>query len=202
MLTKSDVQSFLQCPRKLWLEHRRPDLLPPADSLTYRRAVDGQVVGERAREQLGAGFLWPAGATDKREAARNARDLLIANPGKAAAEVPMVNGELYARADALVPEGAGYILRETKSSSFPLKKDKLTPDKPEEHHLQDVAIQTWVMDGAGLPAPGWSSTTSIANGVTRVAEIIRPFSASSKLQPTRTYAWVRFPFGSTPPRKS
>jgi len=58
MLTKSDLQSLLQCPRKLWLEQKRPDLLPPDDSATYHRAVDGQIVGEKAREQLGAGFIW------------------------------------------------------------------------------------------------------------------------------------------------
>lgn len=41
MLTKSDLQSFLQCPRKLWLEHRRPDLIPTDDPTIYRRATDG-----------------------------------------------------------------------------------------------------------------------------------------------------------------
>jgi Domain of unknown function(DUF2779) len=58
---------------------------------------------------------------------------------------------LYARADALIPDGGGYVLRETKASSFPLKKDKVTPDDPKEHHLNDLAIQAWVMQASGLP---------------------------------------------------
>ena len=63
----------------------------------------------------------------------------------------MLRDDLYARADALVPSNGGYVLRETKSSTFPLKKDKVTPDEPEEHYVTDVAIQAWVMEGSGLP---------------------------------------------------
>lgn len=148
MLTKSDVQSLLQCPRKLWLEHRRVDLLSADEPTTYRRTMDGNIVGEKAREQLGDDFIWPPAEADKTLSAQNAKELLFASPGKAGAEVPMVHGNLYARADALIPEGSGYVLRETKSSSFPLKRDKTTPDRPEEHHLNDVAIQAWVKDGS------------------------------------------------------
>jgi hypothetical protein len=63
----------------------------------------------------------------------------------------MMRGDVYARADALVPEADGYVLRETKASTFPLKPDKLTPGLPEKHHLSDVAIQSWVADAFGLP---------------------------------------------------
>ena len=154
MLTKSDLQSLLQCPRKLWLEHNRPDLRPPADSSTYRRAVDGNIVGQKARELLGTDFIWPPGSDDKAHAAQAARDLLEASPGRSAAEVPLVHAGLYARADALVADGAAYVLRETKASTFPLKSDKQTPDEPDEHHLADVAIQAWVMDGSGPARSG------------------------------------------------
>ena len=63
----------------------------------------------------------------------------------------MAFGDLYARADALVPTDGGYALQETKASTFPLKKDKTTPAAPEDHHLDDVAIQAWVMEHEGLP---------------------------------------------------
>ena len=43
----------------------------------------------------------------------------------------MLRGELYARADALIPEGDRYVLRATKASTFRLKHDKMTPDEPE-----------------------------------------------------------------------
>ena len=91
------------------------------------------------------------GGTKKPRAAEEAKSLLRRSPQLSAAEVPMVHGGLYARADALVRDQDGYILRETKASSFPLKADKVTPDKPEEHHLNDISIQAWVMSNSGLP---------------------------------------------------
>lgn len=151
MLSKSDLQSFLQCPRKLWLEHKQPALIPTDDPTLYRRATDGNIVGAKAREQLGSEYLWPKTGENKKTAAERAKLILAESPKNAAVEVPMVHGELYARADALLPEGGKYVLRETKASTFPLKSDKVTPDEPEEHHLDDVAIQAWVMQGSGLP---------------------------------------------------
>ena len=150
MLTKSELQSHLQCARKLWLERHKPELVAKDDPGTYRRAVDGNIVAEKAREQLGAGFIWPPSKDGKKEAAVAAKDLLRQSPGVAAAEVPMVFGELYARADALIPGGDQYALRETKASNFPLKNDKITPGMPKQHHLEDLAIQAWVMTGSGL----------------------------------------------------
>ena len=150
MLTKSDLQSLLQCPRKLWLEHHRSDLIPKDDPTLYRRAIDGRIVGEKAREQLGREFIWPPIAENKATAAEQAKIMLSEIPQQSATEVPMVHGELYARADALVSDGGRYVLRETKASTFRLKKDKVTPDAPEERHLADVAIQAWTMEGSGL----------------------------------------------------
>ena len=53
MLTQSDLQFHVQCPRKLWLEHHRPDLIATDNPSTYRRVNDGKIVGVKAREQLG-----------------------------------------------------------------------------------------------------------------------------------------------------
>ncbi len=151
MLTKSDLQSLLQCTRKLWLEHHRQHLIPTDDATLYRRAVDGRIVGEKAREELGDDHIWPPGHNDKATAAEKAKELLAATPGNPAAEVPMAHGGLYARADALLPDQGGYVLRETKSSTFPLRKDKVTPGEAEDHHLNDIAIQAWAAENSGLP---------------------------------------------------
>ena len=151
MLSKSNLQSYLQCPRKLWLEHYRPELATAGDNSTRQRELDGNLVGEMSRAQLGDDFIWPPGGKDKVAAAENAKLLLSQSPGLSAVEVPLAHGGLYARADALVAEGAGYVLQETKASSFPLKSDKIRPDKPKFHHLDDIAIQAWVMLQSGLP---------------------------------------------------
>jgi hypothetical protein len=155
VLTKSDLASFRQCPRKLWLEHHRPDLIPQNDPTLWRRANDGNIVGAKARELLGSDAIWPQGGTDPASAARDAIGKLSVTPHEPAVEFPMYRDGLYARADALIPApSGGYVLRETKASTFPLKKDKVTPDKPEEHHLDDLAIQAWVYQSGGWPLAG------------------------------------------------
>jgi CRISPR/Cas system-associated exonuclease Cas4 (RecB family) len=149
MLTKSDLLSFIQCRKKLWLEKHRPDLNPPSDQGAQRRAADGNLVGETARELLGEDRIWPKTGDDKPVAADRAWSEIRAARGKPAVEVPMVNGQLYARADAVLPAPRGYVLRETKASTFPLKGDKVTAGKPEPHHVDDVAIQAWAFKGSG-----------------------------------------------------
>jgi hypothetical protein len=150
MLTKSDVLAVLQCPRMLWLQQHRPDLVAPESASLDRRAMDGAIVGERARLDLEGGYIWPEGQADKHLAAAHAHKALRQNPGRPGVEVPAVHADLYARADALIPVEDGFVLRETKAATFPLKKDKVTPDKPDEHHLDDVAVQAWVLEGAGF----------------------------------------------------
>lgn len=62
---------------------------------------------------------------------------------------------LYARADALVPaESGGYVLQETKASTFPPGNDKITSGRPEAHHLEDLAIQAWTYQATGWPLAG------------------------------------------------
>ena len=122
IITKSDLQSLLQCPRKVWLDHSTPDYVPQNSFSLYRRATDGRIVAEKARSQLGSDVIWPI--SDEGKAALNevVKAMLSQSPQKPAAEVPMIHGGLYARADALIPEGEGYVLRETKASTFKLKK--------------------------------------------------------------------------------
>ena len=81
MLSKSDIQCFLQCPRKLWLVHNKPDLIPRDDPTLYRRATDGNIVGNKARERLGLDYLWPPTREDKIAAAEKAKTLLAALKG-------------------------------------------------------------------------------------------------------------------------
>jgi hypothetical protein len=152
ILSKSDLQSWLQCPRKLWLEHKKPELIPEDDGgMPDRRITDGIIVGEKAREQVGPGYLWPSKADNPVTAAERAKVMLSEAPKKPAVEVPMVHRGLYARADALIPDKGRYILRETKAATLKLKTDEVTPKGPEDHHLSDVAIQVWTMAGWGVP---------------------------------------------------
>jgi Domain of unknown function(DUF2779) len=151
MLTKSDIASFRQCHRRLWLQKNRPEAADPGDSMTWRRARDGTIVGEKARELLGPDLVWPRSQGPAEDAARAALAQLAAHPETPGVEIPLVRDELSARADALIPIAQRYVLQETKASTFPLKDDKVTPGKPDEHLLDDVAIQLWVLAASGLP---------------------------------------------------
>jgi hypothetical protein len=91
MLTKSDLASFRQCPRKLWLEHHRRDLIPSGDATTWRRANDGNIVSAKARELLGPNAIWPKGSDDRAAAAAAAIAQLSAHPTEPAVEFP--NGQ-------------------------------------------------------------------------------------------------------------
>jgi hypothetical protein len=151
MLTKSDLAAYRQCPRRLWLEKHAPDKADPGNASTWRRARDGAIVGEKARELLGREVIWPQGGESVVDKARAAAALLVANPTRPGVEIPLVRDNLYARADALVPAAGGFVLQETKASTFPLKDDGVTSKAPKDHHLDDIAIQLWVMAASPLP---------------------------------------------------
>jgi hypothetical protein len=106
MLTKSDLQTLLQCPRRLWLDHYQPEQIPRDDATLYRRAMDGDIVGRlQERLRLRSKMILPLGRDDRTAVAKEAEELLAKSPAGRAAEVPTVNAGLYARADALVPDG-------------------------------------------------------------------------------------------------
>jgi hypothetical protein len=150
MLTKSDLLSASQCSRKLWLEKNRDDLVLDPDPGGERRKNEGIHVGELARAYVGENFIWPRSEATKEDSAIFSKALLEANPGVPAVEFPLFFNGLYARADALIPEDDGYVLQETKATTFPLKKDKVTPDSPEYEHLLDLSIQAYAMQQSGL----------------------------------------------------
>ncbi|MCA2999491.1 MAG: DUF2779 domain-containing protein [Rhodocyclaceae bacterium] len=150
LLTKSDLLSIRQCKRKLWLDYHQP---LTENGRRDRRAVDGELVNAAARAQLGDVY-WPSGGEDKIAAAQMAFVGLAANPDKPAVEMPLVFDGVYVRIDALLPSPKGYLVVETKASSFPLKKDKLTPGTPDAHHIDDIAIQTWALHGTGIAYGG------------------------------------------------
>jgi len=144
LLTKTQILSFRQCPRRLWLELHEP--LPPAPR--SQRMIDGELVNERARAELGT-VVWPRSDDDKAAAAANALIELDANSTLPFVEFPVVHQGVYVRLDALIPTSTGYVLRETKSSGFPVEKDD-SPGDAEKRHIEDIAIQAWALVGAGV----------------------------------------------------
>lgn len=150
LLSKSDLLSFRQCKLKLWIDYNQPIT---ETGRRDRRAVDGELANTAARAQLGDVY-WPSGGEDKVAAAQLALAGIAANPSKQVVEMPLVFDGVYVRIDALLPSPRGYLVVETKASSFPLKKDKVTQGTPQDHHIEDVAIQTWALHGTGITYGG------------------------------------------------
>lgn len=134
-LSKSKILLHRQCPKRLWLHVHKPELAEE-DPSAEARFRDGNKVGDIARK------LYPGGdfidTLNREDAlARTAADLKTG--GKPIFEAAFLHNDVLVRADLLVPEKSGYRLVEVKSST-----------KVKDYHLEDITVQTWVIQQAGF----------------------------------------------------
>lgn len=153
MLTKEKLMALRQCPRRLWLEHHQPQLAVSDAADKQLRFRYGRMAGERARAALGSDVVWPTADDDLAVRSANTRHLMQQHPNHAGVETPFIRDQLYCRADAVVRSNGHYKIQETKTSTFRLKKDKITPEQPKPHYVDDAAVQLWAAQGSGLPVP-------------------------------------------------
>lgn len=139
-LTKSKLLSWLQCPRRLYLEINPPeDFVVPEVNKAAREA--GNLVGEKAREFFPDGVLidWPQDSSGRDHALRDtARHLAVKSP-RPIFEATFAHERTLFRADLLLPEKRRWHLVEVKSST-----------SVKDYHLFDIAIQMHVLQASGL----------------------------------------------------
>ena len=137
-LSKSRITAGLQCGKRLWLAVHRPELeVYSAD--TQRRFAAGHDVGEVARGLYGPGILVDGDGGLSRAVDETTR--LLAQPGDVTLfEATFRHRGVLVRTDVLERKGGRYRMVEVKSAT-----------RLKEYHLQDVAIQAWVTEGAGVP---------------------------------------------------
>lgn len=129
--------SFRQCPRRLWLEVRRPELAK-IDPQTAAIFAIGHQVGDIARRLYddGTGIMIEYDAGMPAALSRTSEAL-----GETATapvfEATVERDGLLVRADVLLRDRGGYRLIEVKAST------KLKPE-----HLEDCAIQSWVFESS------------------------------------------------------
>jgi len=129
----------MQCPKRLWLETHRHDLLPEISPSLQRVFDVGHEVGRIARERFPGGILVEEDSAGWSEALA-ATSLAIANQASAIFEGYFQFDGTIARPDVLLRKEDGiYELVEVKSN---------THSKPE--HSWDLAIQSYVYKGCGL----------------------------------------------------
>jgi hypothetical protein len=137
-LSKSKFTYGLQCGRRLWLHVHRPSLehYPPE---TQRRFTAGHDLDEVARGLYGDGVLI-AWQEDLSHALR-ATQAALAEAGDIVLFEPAFRRDgVFVRLDMLQRRNGRYRMVEVKSAT-----------RLREHHLTDVAIQAWVVEGCGLP---------------------------------------------------
>jgi len=137
-LSKSRITAGLQCGKRLWLAIHRPELEVYSED-TRRRFAAGNNVGEVARELYGGGILID-GEGNLSRAVRDT-DAALAGPGDLTLyEATLRHSGVLIRADILERRDGRYRMVEVKSAT-----------RLKEYHLQDIAIQAWVAEGAGVP---------------------------------------------------
>lgn len=137
-LSKSKIMSGLQCPRRLWLEVKRPDWMHFSDRAKQSFAA-GHEVGAVAQQLHPEGVL--IGFEGELSSALAETGHMVERPGDITLfEATFQHGRVLVRADVLSRREKGWHMVEVKGATS-LKS----------HYLNDVAIQAWVIQGAGLP---------------------------------------------------
>lgn len=137
-LSKSRIIAWKQCPKRLWLQIHRHDLLKVSDE-TERSFQIGYEVGEIARSLLPNGILIED--DDDLSAALVATKVAMAShPDRPIFEATFQHDGVLVRADVLIPAKNGYRMAEVKSSASV---------KP--YHVDDCAVQAWVLRQNNIP---------------------------------------------------
>ncbi|MHB0979123.1 MAG: DUF2779 domain-containing protein [Thermoleophilia bacterium] len=138
-LSKSRFQTGLQCPKKLWLACFEPHLADPIDEVQQAIFDQGQRVGEAARARFPGGVLVAEDHTQSAAALVTTAGL-VADGATCLYEAAFEYDGVLVRADVIVRQPDGrWDLVEVKSTS-----------KAKPEHDTDVAIQLYVLEGAGL----------------------------------------------------
>lgn len=134
-LSKSKLLAHRQCPKRLWLQTYRPELGDQSSSAAVFSL--GHDVGEVARSLHPKGVLIEGSTLT--EALELTQQALQATQPCTLFETAFEHDRVLVRADVLLPSLGGYRLVEAKSST-----------SVKDYHYLDVAVQTWVIQGAGL----------------------------------------------------
>jgi predicted RecB family nuclease len=139
-LSKSRFQTGLQCSKALWLSTHARELADATPDTQQHIFDTGNAVGELARERFANGVLVAEDYTQSAQALATTRRLLE-DPPSAIFEAALEHGGVFVRPDALVRVADNlWDLYEVKSGT-----------RVKDVNITDVAVQLWVLEGAGLP---------------------------------------------------
>ncbi|MBI2661938.1 DUF2779 domain-containing protein [Candidatus Woesearchaeota archaeon] len=138
LLTKSKYIIGLSCPKYLWMMFHELDKIPEPDLATEYIIQQGHIIGQLAKKLFPDGVDLPEDTKDFKINVQKTQELL--KQRKIIFEAGIVAGELYARADILVPAGKNeWDIVEVKAST-----------QVKDEHIHDVSFQKHVYQLAGL----------------------------------------------------
>ncbi|MES2155424.1 MAG: DUF2779 domain-containing protein [bacterium] len=138
-LSKSQFTRALQCVKSLWLYREHPELQDPVSPELQAIFDQGTQVGILAQKWIGGGVLIDAPHTEPERALKQT-EVAIHNGAQVLYEAAFLYEDVLVRVDILAKgPGGGWDLFEVKSTT-----------KLEDYHLSDVAIQRYVLQGAGV----------------------------------------------------
>lgn len=144
-LSKSKFLAGLQCHKRVYLEVHHPDRASPPDPSTQAMLDMGTEIGERARDRFPGGVLISESYRQREAALARTASVIADAAVPAVFEGAFLYDGVLVRVDILerIPGGVGdrpvWRLIEVKSSS-----------RVKNVHLDDLAIQRYVLQGAGL----------------------------------------------------
>jgi Domain of unknown function(DUF2779) len=139
-LSKSRFMAGLQCHKRLYLELYAPELAVQLDETTLARFGVGTAVGELARERFAGGRLITHDHRHHADAVAQTMALLDDPSVLAMYEAAFSHDDVAVRADIVARQGMHeFDLIEVKSTA-----------SWKEPHLFDLAVQLYVLEGAGI----------------------------------------------------
>ena len=135
MITKSKILLNLQCPKRMWLSLYKPEIAIDEQHIEAKKH-EGDEVGIMARSLYPEGFL--IADTKNQLAIQKTKKALAKSVQRPLFEAAFLHDHVFVRSDLLIPEYGSYRLEEVKSST-----------KVKPYHIQDAAIQNWVLEGSG-----------------------------------------------------
>lgn len=136
-LSKSKFMDGLICPKLLWYDYHKKEVIPAPNAFDQDIMDQGTKVGELARDLFSGGITVKR---DKDPLVTAANSLKVIDKKAPLFESGFVFGRFYALPDILVPAG---------SKEWDLIEVKSTGEVKDEH-IYDVAYQKYVYEGAGL----------------------------------------------------
>ena len=138
-LSKSLYMTGLQCHKALWLHKYQPELKDEQSPKQESIFDFGAEMGRHAQELFPGGVLIPYGDLSHSQQLAITQDA-ISNGASTIYEGTFCYDDIFVKADILHHGPDGWELYEVKSSA-----------NLKEHYLDDIAIQYFVISGAGLP---------------------------------------------------